>query len=490
MTAPATGTADQPIASSEPTLLRALGPGMAVAIVVGNVIGAGIFAKPSVIARECGDFSMIMTGWVLGGIYCLLGALCFAELAAMLPKAGGLYVYLRESYGRFIAFQFGFNEYLFGRPASIAALAVFFGEQVNEVTHRALGPTWQLVIALVAILALTGINILGVIWGGRMQGLTTYIKTGVLVVFALLPFVLTLSGTPAISAANYTTTVTPELTGWSMQFAAVIFAVMWAYNGWHDIAPVAEEVRDPQRNIPLSLIGGVLILMAVYLSVNLAYHGVLTMSEIAGAGYGTAQVTLTKVLGLANPDWAPWGTSILTAMILCSVFGTINANLLLGPRIAFAMARDGIFWRPLAHVHPRFRTPSTSILFQGLFSCGLILFVKALINTLPVLAKHNIFDLLTNIISYSANLFFALCVLGVFLLRRQHPEWERPYKTWGYPVVPILFLLMQLWFSVAAFYAKPIETLAGLGIIGLGIPGYFWALRHQKSPAAAHPAID
>lgn len=477
--------------------MRALGPFMAISVVVGGVIGSGIFAKPSSIAQESGDFRLILMAWIAGGIYCLLGALCFAELAAMLPRAGGLYIYLREAYGRFIAFQFGFNEYMFGRPASIAALAVLFGDLASGavgLSAERLGipgkAAVSLTIAILTISLLTCVNVLGVVWGGRMQGLTTFIKAGFLIVFAILPFALTMAGYSAVQFSNFATTIAPRSPDLSTQFAAVLLSVMWAYNGWHDIAPVAEEVKDPQRNIPLSLIGGVLVLIAIYVGVNLAYHGVLTMEQIAGAGRETAQKTMTVALAGFGPAPAQWGRSILDGVALCSVFGALNANLMLGPRIAFAMARDRIFWRPLAFVHGRFRTPSTSILTQAGISVGLILGVTLLINTVPQLSKLNLFDLLTDMIAYSANIFYSLCVLAVFILRWRHPEWQRPYRTWGYPVVPILFLLMQLWFSYAVYGAKQFETLAGLGIIAIGVPAYLLASWGHREPEAQPAAIQ
>ncbi len=462
-------------APAEHQLLRALGPGVAIAIVVGNVIGAGIFAKPSRIAADCGSFPLIITGWVLGGIICLFGALCFAELAAMLPRAGGMYVFLREAYGRPVGFLFGFNEYIFGRTATNGALAVFFASLSCGLflPSNLSGNPWILaIVACLTISLLTTINIVGVVWGGHVQSLTTIVKVGFLALIALLPFLFLGLDSHIVQWSNYLTTVEPQKKILSEQFAAILLSVMWAYNGWHDIAPVAEEVRDPQRNIPLALIGGTLLLMLLYVSVNVAYHGVLSMSQIAGAPGQTAQLTIQRTLQPFGEKLALLGANGITAVTLCSVFGALNCNLMMGPRVAFAMARDRIFWRPLAHVHPKFRTPAVSLLTQATMSCTLVLVGTYLLLHVESLKGEDLFGLLTNFVVYSANIFYALCVLGVYVLRIRHPEWARPYHTWGYPLVPGLYLAGMSWFLWMAFFAEPFSSGVGLALMALGLPMY------------------
>lgn len=471
---PAVGSSE-PNSPAEHQLLRALGPGVAVAIVVGNVIGAGIFAKPSRIAADCGSFPLIITGWVLGGIICLFGALCFAELAAMLPRAGGMYVFLREAYGRPVAFMYGFNEYVFGRTATNGALAVFFASLSCGLllpSSLAANPWILAVVACLTILLLTSINIVGVVWGGHVQSLTTIVKAGFLALIALLPFLFLGLDSHIVEWSNYATTVEPQKKIQSEQFAAILLAVMWAYNGWHDIAPVAEEVRDPQRNIPLALIGGTLLLMLLYVSVNVAYHGVLSMAQIAGAGDLTAQLTIQRTLQPFGEKWAKLGATGITAVTLCSVFGALNSNLMMGPRVAFAMARDRIFWRPLAHVHPKFRTPAVSLLTQATMSCSLVIVGTYLLLHVDDLKGKNLFGLLTNFVVYSANIVYALCVLAVYVLRLRHPEWARPYRAWGYPLVPGLYLAGMSWFLYMAYYAEPESSGVGLLLMALGLPVY------------------
>ncbi len=466
---PAVDSVD-PHSPHEHQLLRALGLGVAIAIVVGNVIGAGIFAKPGPIAAAAGSFPLIMAGWVSGGTICLFGALCFAELAAMLPRAGGMYVFLREAYGKPIGFLFGFNEYVFGRTATNGALAVFFaGLSCGFATNA-----WILAgVACLTILLLTTINIIGVVWGGHVQSLTTIVKAGFLALIALLPFLFLGLDSHIVQWSNYLTTVVPEKKSLAEQFAAVLLAVMWAYNGWHDVAPVAEEVHHPQRNIPLALIGGTLLLMLLYVSVNVAYHGVLSMSQIAGAPGQTAQLTIQRTLQPLGSAWGEWGAYAITAVTMCSVFGALNCNLMMGPRVAFAMARDGIFWRPLARVHPTFRTPAVSLVCQASMSCALVVVGTYLILNAPgLIGEKDLFGLLTDFVVYSANIFYALCVLAVYVLRFRHPDWERPYRTWGYPLVPGLYLAGMGWFLWMAYYAAPFSSGVGLALMALGFPVY------------------
>ena len=488
---PAVGVTDL----SEPhgdQLLRALGPGAAIAIVVGNVIGSGIFAKPSQIATDCGSFPLLISGWIIGGIICIFGALCFAELAAMLPRAGGMYVFLRESFGRPVAFLFGFNEYVFGRTATNGALAVFFANLIGGLLlpSSLTANLWvTAVLACLAISLLTAINIVGVVWGGHVQSLTTIVKVGFLILIAVLPFLFLSLDPRIVQWSNYATTITPEKKTLAQQVAAVLLAVMWAYNGWHDIAPVAEEVRNPQRNIPLALIGGTALLMLLYVTVNISYHGVLTMSQIAGAGRETAQLTIQTAFRPLGEAWAQFGSKAISAVTLCSVFGALNCNLMMGPRVAFAMARDRIFWRPLAQVHPKFRTPAVSLLAQAIMSCGLVLVGTYLLLNVDSMRKLDLFNLLTNFVVYSANIFYALCVLGVYVLRIRHPEWERPYRTWGYPLVPGLYLAGMGWFLWMAYFAEPLSSRVGLILMAVGLPVYgmiwswnkFWERRALAS---------
>jgi APA family basic amino acid/polyamine antiporter len=451
--------------SHGPGLLRALGPGMAMAIVVGNVIGSGIYVKPGAIARQAGDFGVIVVAWIAGGLVCLMGALCFAELGAMLPRAGGLYVYLREAYGRPIAFLYGWTDFFFSRPASIGALSVIFVGTVMQLAGVNAGPLTELGVQIATIVAMAWVNILGVIWGGRVQGLTTIAKAGFLAGVALLPWLLGLFGVQPLDMANLASTVTPEKPGLSSRFAVALLGVLWAYNGWEALGSVAEEIRQPQRNIPRALAGGMGVLIVLYVSANIAYHVALPMSAIAGAGTEAAQTMFQALLG-------PPGITLMTAGIMLSTFSGINSNMLLGPRVSFAMGRDGVFFRGLGSVHVSFRTPSVAIAVQALMSIALIIGSSILVRSFRAFAHTNVFDVLTDYVVFASSIFYLLGVLAVLILRRTQPDLPRPYRTTGYPFVPLIYAGFYLWFLAEVYRDQPAQANIGLGLVALGIPVY------------------
>ena len=461
-------------ATEAPSLLRALGPVMAIAIVVGNVIGSGIFAKPGRIAFEAGRFDLIMGVWVVGGVLCLLGALCFAELATMLPHAGGLYVYLREAYGKLTAFLFGWQEFLFNRPASTAALSMIFVGSLDialKGVEFSLFETLALAITLQVLAA--AINVVGVLWGGTVQAATTLIKSSFVAFVAVVPFALELGGRDVVETSNFAATIAPASDSLATQIAAVLLAVMWAYNGWNGIAPVAEEIRTPQRNIPIALFGGIGLLILLYLGANLAYHAVVPMSEMAVPKNQehVAELMVTRLLG-------EWGGKLMATGVMVSTLGAINSNLLLGPRVPFAMGRDKVFFPILGEVHATFRTPAVAILVQGSLGVVLVLVSAVLVENVEYFQKKSIFSLLTDCIIFVSSIFYALSVGAVLVLRRKQPDKERPYRTLGYPVTPILYIVVYTWFLFYVFIGNPMEAVIGLGMIAAGVP-VFWCFREK-----------
>ncbi len=331
---------------------------MAIAIVVGNTIGSGIFAKPGRIAAEAGDFGLIISIWGVGALLCVLGALCIAELSVMLPRAGGLYVYLREAYGRLPAFLFGWQEIVLNRPASTGALSMICVGAFGNAIGISLGPIETVAGASLVIAGMTAVNVFGVIWGGRMQVVTTVIKCGFVVFVATLPFVLELGGRDVIDASLYSLKSEPKQSGLGGQIAVVLLAVMWAYNGWHGIAPVAEEVRDPQRNIPLALFGGIGLLALFYIGANIAYHAVIPMSEMAlpENQEHVAELMVQRLLGpigglmsVGDAQYAGSGEQ--------QPADQSASRLRNGPRLRFLFA--------VCLMHARFRTPVIAILVQG-----------------------------------------------------------------------------------------------------------------------------
>jgi APA family basic amino acid/polyamine antiporter len=472
------------------SLLRALGPWMAIAVVVGNVIGSGIFLKPGNIAAESGNFGLIMGVWAFGGLLCILGALCFAELATMLPHAGGLYVYVRKAYGDLPAFLYAWTELFVARPASLGALAMAFVGSLTLGWTASL-PT-QMALAVGLVVSMAWVNILGVLWGGRLQLLTTIVKAGFLALVALSPLLLTPWSGWQVDVTNYQSTDIPSQAGLAAQIGAILLAVMWAYNGWEGVTTLAEEVREPQRNIPLALFGGIGVLIVLYMGANVAYHGVLTMEEMRQAGDHAAERMLLKLAG-------PTGRTAMSLVIMCSTFGAINSNLLLGPRISFAMGRDGLFFRSLGQVHANYRTPVVAIVVNTVMS--VLLMAVTLIGKFAVrnisaaeianatsakivlsLQDNSIFELLTNLVIFSLSMFYMLAVLAVIVLRVRQPDLPRPYRTWGYPAVPILFLAVYSWFLVQVYRGTPLESRLGGAFIAIGVPVFFlyrWIRRRQ-----------
>jgi APA family basic amino acid/polyamine antiporter len=445
------------------SLLRALGPGMAMAVVVGNVIGSGIYVKPGGIARDAGDFRVILAAWVIGGLICLMGSLCLAELGAMLPTAGGIYVYLREAYGRPVAFLFGWTDFLFSKPASIGALTVVF---VGMVTKERLPlNAWaEVAVESVVIAAIAWINILGVIWGGRLQALTTIAKAFFLAGVALLPFFAAEWLSIPLEPANLASTVVPAKGTLPTAFAAALLGVLWAYNGWESLGTVAEEIRDPQRNIPRALFGGLGILVVLYVSATVAYHLALPMSALKAAGDHGAERMCEVLLGKR-------GALLMAAGIMLSTFGGINSNMLLGPRVSFAMGRDGVFFRSLGWVHASYRTPAFAIFVQAAMAVALVIGSSVLVQVYNW--EHTVFDILTDYVVFASSIFYALAVIAVIILRRKRPELPRPYRTLGYPVAPVVYVLFYCWFLFEVYRGDPRQANIGLGLIAVGIPVYF-----------------
>jgi APA family basic amino acid/polyamine antiporter len=460
-----------------------LGTGAATALVIGNVIGAGIFLKPGEAAAQAGTVPIALAAWVAGGVLCLLGSLTIAELAQRMPQAGGLYLYLREAYGRPVGFLFGWSEFLFGMPASIGALAAGSTLQIGALAKHEFGLWDGAGMAVLLIAGLAAINMAGVVWGGRAQSATTAVKCLFLAALAELPFVLTLAWRPGISPANYGQTVTPSAGSDAIlpvRFAGALLAVMWTYNGWHVIAPVAEEVRDPKRTIPRALLVGSIVLTALYLFAVLAYHGALPLADvIAASRAGTLPQTMTdRLLAPLHGGLSAAAVTGITFAALCSMAGSLNASLISGPRVGFAMARDGVFPHPLAAVHPRFRTPAAAIATQAAMSVGLVLLSAVLVANFDRFSKRTIFDILTDYVTFIANIFLLLAVASIFVIRRRSgvpPGYTVPL----YPFVPMAYVVAAGLFVAYVFIGRPLDAAAGAALTLAGLPFYWWMTRSR-----------
>jgi basic amino acid/polyamine antiporter, APA family len=451
---------------------QVLGLFAVIAIVVGEVIGSGIFFKPQIVAQKTGGFvGLILALWIICGLVNLCGALAMAELSSMFPQAGGTYVFLRETYGRLWSFLWAWAEFWVIRTGAIAALAVYMAVAL-EKTLVDLGydnvTGHQKAIAVGAIASLGTISILKTTWGGAIQTVATIIKAGFVAFLGALPFIAIRSH-PVDIGPLFPASVDGNL---ALGVGAAVAAIMWAYDGWGNVTVVAEEVRRPERNVPVALIVGVMILITLYTGANLAYHLTLPSSEIA------AQVC--PAIGVCERLLPNVGAKLMQAMIMVSVFGALSANVLVGPRVLFAVARDHRFLSRFARIHPATRTPAWAIASMCSWACALIL-----MGGLSWDPNAQLFDLMSEWTVFGGSIFYFSAVVAVFVLRVRRPDQPRPYRTWGYPLVPAVFLAFYVFLLVSMFWERPTHRLIGIGLIAMGAVVYFW---NERGSMTAGPA--
>ena len=429
------------------TLARRLGALSGAGLLIGLTIGSGIFRVPGTVAADVGTAGAMGVVWILGGILALFGALSLAELAVMYPRAGGLYVFLREAYGPLPAFLYGWTELLITRPAALGALAMIFAEYAGAFEGVAVR-----LLAASAIVGLTIVNLRSVGAGTGLQNVTAAAKVVALVVLAGALLLLGDRGAGALAA-------TPSFapTSWG-GFGVALIAVLWAYDGWADTTAMAGEMRDPRRTIPRALVGGTLTVIAIYLVVNVAFLWVLPAGEMAGSTLVAADAA-ARVLGSA-------GANVIRALVALSAFGALAAAIITGPRILFALASDGLFFARVAAVHPRFQTPWVATLVTGALGIAYV--------------SIRSFEQLAGAFVLGVWPFYALAVAGVIVLRRRAPTVERAYRTTGYPLVPVAFLLASALLLGNALVEETGLTLFGFGVILVGIP-VFWGWRALRS---------
>jgi amino acid transporter len=472
---------------------------MATAVVAGTVIGSGVFKKPQVVSEQLPFSGLAAIVWILGGVLAFLGGLSLAEVAVLFPKAGGNYVFLREGYGRLAGFLFGWVEFWIIRSASVAALATIFTESLHDVlievspeTAAGVGYWPQKFITVTVILVLAWINVRGVRWGGGLQFFITSIKVASLLGIMILPFVVAALVTspdvprPEVSRLE---PVWPAAGGFNLgHFATAFLGVLWAYHGWMNIAPIAEEVREPQRNIPLALFSGIGIVMFLYLGANAAYYLIIPQPEMAKmkAPENTIPTLQEQPTENASPEahdktvaigfcrrlLGSVGVAVAAAAVMISVFGALNGNLLVGPRLLYAMGEDGLAPRALGAVHATYRTPALAILVMAGWACLLILGVAFLTWCGILREEKSHFDRLTDFAMFGSVVFETLAVTTIFVFRRRLPNVERPYRCWGYPVVPGLYLILPAMVLGNMFVHQQMEALTGVGFIALGAAVY------------------
>lgn len=462
-------------------LIRGLGLIGAGSVVAGTIIGTGIFLVPSDIARAVDSVGLVFAVWIVGGLLSLAGALSYAELGAALPEAGGEYVFLRRAYGPLWGFLYGWEQFVIGKTGSIATIATafavflgyFFGALHQEMLRVPLGfATWSLtgaqVISLTAIIGLTGINYLGIIVGGAVQTVFTALKVAVILGLVALGFTVGHG-----DWANFAPFLALPTGGGTLSaFGVALVAALWAYDGWNNLTMVGGEVRDPERNIPRALIFGVLGVGFVYMLANAVYFYVLPLETVQGSER-VAQDVARTFLG-------EWGGVVITVGALISTFATLNGAILSGARVPYAMARDGLFFRHMADVHPIHRSPAKALLLQCVVACVLILIFGQHRDAFSRLFTYTIFGLW---------IFYGMATAAVFVLRRKEPDLPRPYRTLGYPWVPGVFVLGAAGLCLHTIYSSPEETGLGLLFLVAGLPFYLiWRKRSGPGPSAAGPA--
>ena len=460
-----------------PGLVRGLTLAAAVAVIIANVIGTGVFAKARVMTCNVGTPGMVAAVWVVAGLLSLAGALTYAELGAMMPRAGGEVNYLGAAYGERWGFLYGWMQLLVGKTGSQAAVAVFFastlagalgtGLTTPVVTLGGLSLTSLQLVAVGLIAFVTVLNLASVATSGAILTVLTGVKVALVAGVAVAAFTY-VDGTwghfGASGAGGVCAGVAASTKLGVGGFGAAMLAALWGYDGWNNMALVAGEIKDPGRNIPRGLFLGVGGVMALYVFINVAYFFAMSPAEIASVpkdGVVAIEV-MRRVVG-------PLGVSIMAGGLMASSFGTLHSSVLSGSRIPFRLAEDRLLPGALARLTPRTRVPIWSIVAQGAWA--------------SVLALSGSFDTLTDYVIFGSWIFYGLTISAVFVLRRTMPDAERPYRAWGYPVVPALFLVVTAFLLVNTVVTSPVNSLVGLGLIALGLPVYTLFDRRRRAEA-------
>jgi APA family basic amino acid/polyamine antiporter len=452
-----------------PDLPRVLGGSHAMAIVVGTIIGSGIFLVPSEMMNAVGSSGLVYLAWIVGGLLSLFGAMTYAELGSMMPYAGGEYVYLRGAYGDRTGFLYMWTWFAVAKPASIASVTSGLARTLGIFTifhwldTQAIGGPlpvlWSQLFAIAVTWLITGLNYLGIKKAGDFQVVFTVLKALLILVVAGFCFSSLLG-----SWGNFNTSL-PHATGGLNGFMIALIATLWAYDGWNDLTMVAGEVKRPERNLPLALIGGLFVVGVLFMATNAAIQYILPAAQIA-ASPRPAVAALSVMAG-------PAGAALVAAGMALSIFVTLNGTVMSGARIPFAAARDRLFFPRFGEVHPRFKSPAYSLIVQALLSSVLLLTLGR-------------FQQLFELAVFAEWLFYALTATTVFVYRRRHPEMARPYRVWGYPVLPAVFVLCAVVVLYSSFVGNLKGSLIGTALILLGLPLYEWIRRRYAAPAAAY----
>jgi APA family basic amino acid/polyamine antiporter len=454
-------TVDPASHSPDRQLDRAIGLGSAVLFVVGSVIGSGIFLTTGVMAATIPSASLLLLAWTLGGALAVAGGLTYAEMGAMFPRSGGVYVFLREAYGTLTAFLYGWAALLVVISGGIAAVAVGFAEYLSyfvpalspsvvamriDAGFTTLTVSAGQLVAVAVIVVIGAINYVGVRRGNLVIVVLTAAKVGAL---AALPVMAILA---ARRTPVFTPIVPPALPRPASAFGVAMIAVLWTYEAWYFVTYAAGEIKDPQRNVPRALVIGLLLLTSIYLVVNAAYFFALSVEEMKGVTR-IAERAATALVG-------PSGATFVALTVVVSTFGNNVAAMLAGSRLLFGMASDGVFFPSCSRVHARYRTPHVAIISLTIWS--------------SVLALTGTYEQLFTYVMFASILFSVAAGAALFKLRRDRADHPRPYRTWGYPVVPVLFIAGATAFVLNTLLERPLESFTGLGLLALGLPAYWY----------------
>lgn len=458
-------------------LIRSLTLTGATMIVAGSMIGSGIFRKPATMAGQLLTPELLLIVWIAAGLITLVGAMINAEIAGMIDSTGGQYIYFREMYGDFTAYMYGWSVLSVIQTGSQAAIAYVFAEYLNsylligglpdsfarfEIYMPFVGMIKPFAefgtksIAIVVTLFLTGVNYIGVYFGGIVQTFVTFVKIGSIIGLSILIFLLG-DG----SAANFTTGFSiphESATNLISVFGLALAGAFWAYDGWNNVTFVSGEIKNPQRNVPLALIYGTLIVIAVYVFINMAFLYVLPIDEMKNSDL-VARTAAEKIFGIA-------GGTVISIAVIISAFGALNGSILATARVQFAMARKGMFFESLGRVHPKFATPHISLLVQGIWSAVLVL--------------SGSFDTISDYVIFAAWLFYMLGAAGIFILRKKMPDAPRKFKMWGYPYTPAIFVVFSFLFLVNTVVSDTENAMMGLMLVLSGLPFYFYIKYRNK----------
>jgi APA family basic amino acid/polyamine antiporter len=455
-------------------LVRGLGAWASAAIVVGTMIGTGIFLKPAEMAREGRSVSVVFAAWIIGAVLSIFGALSFAELGTAIPEAGGEYAYLRRAFGPVWGFLFGWMHSIVGRPSSLASIAAGMMRFVSFLIPSVAAPifvvhfpgllswikpydfafTWAQPLAVLWIAIMTGVNCLGVRLGGAVQVFLTAIKIMSVVIVIGVAFFAPAG--PAHAPDPFWPAAGEGAGAIFAAFLATLAAALWAYDGWEDLNLVGSEVQNPERNFPKALVGGVGFVAVIYLLFSAACLKVLPFESVAASKHIASDV-VEHVIGRGAAAW-------ITVAMAISALGSMNSSVLSGARVGYAMARDGIFFKIAGGIHPKFRTPGGALIFQGVLA--------------SLMALTGTFEELTNLFIFAAWIFYGFAVVALFRLRRTEPELTRPYRCWGYPVVPGLFVAGALALTINVWLQRPGRSSIGMLLILAGLPFYkMWSSR-------------